>query len=502
MSGFEVVGVVLAVIPLFISAAEHYRDGLGSIDRFWNKERILRKYIEDLYIQQTLLRQTLQGVLVDVDIDASIKSALLEEPASNAWQKAFVQQKIAERLGPVHEAFMILLKRLDHALIGQLKRSSKLSFYKESDVATQLISSTNVKSLHDELQRRQNNSRLDGHELWNCVKFTWKEPLRNEMLQEIKECNSDIAKLCKSLQSSPPLRNEQRKHRAEAVFREDLLPTKEPRVRIQVQPHLSENKSSRKALEDVCAAIKHAFVNDKPLELIINDKNQVWEVPQQNLCKWNIPREPKILTLQSILSEFPQYLKKRWLAKEKAILAVVLAHSLLQLHESIWLRRYWTTEHISFLIDKDFAFTKTSRFALKSPCVSTQIKQAALSNSEMADTGQLKQMNHPIPTLMALGIVLLELHLNATITGSIGSSTGDLRSRALEVLDECYDEMTDNYHQDICFCIFLLPASPSRANRSFDNPEFRDWYYQQVITPLETNLSDNFDIENDEWSQI
>ena len=437
----------------------------------------------------------------------------------------------------------------------------------EIQVATQLISSTNVKSLHDELKKRQNNSRLDGHELWNCVKFTWKEPLRNEMLQEIKECNSDIAKLCKSLQSSPPLRNEQRKHRAEAVFRvrkqaqllhqmllrhctcncptpheirlclrrcycepgatedtcfealflrsssvqcqttirmvqEDLLPTKEPRVRIQVQPHLSENKSSRKALEDVCAAIEHAFVNDKPLELIINDKNQVWEVPQQNLCRWNIPREPKILTLQSILSEFPQYLKKRWLAKEKAILAVILAHSLLQLHESIWLRRYWTTEHISFLIDKDFAFTKTSRFALKSPCVSTQIKQAALSNSEMADTGQLKQMNHPIPTLMALGIVLLELHLNATITGSIGSSTGDLRSRALEVLDECYDEMTDNYHQAICFCIFLLPASPSRASRSFDNPEFRDWYYQQVITPLETNLSDNFDIENDEWSQI
>ena len=150
MSGFEVVGVVLAVIPLFISAAEHYRDGLGSIDRFWNKERILRKYIEDLYIQQTLLRQTLQGVLVDVDIDASIKSALLEEPASNAWQKAFVQQKIAERLGPVHGAFMILLERLDHALIGQLKRSSKLSFYKESDVCMFIFEShTAITAIND-----------------------------------------------------------------------------------------------------------------------------------------------------------------------------------------------------------------------------------------------------------------------------------------------------------------------------------------------------------------
>ena len=359
-----------------------------------------------------------------------------------------------------------------------------------------------MKSLHDELKKHQINSRLEGRELWNCVKFTWKEPLRNEMLQEIKECNNDIAKLCASLQSAPPVRKELQKHRAEAVFRvrkqaqllhqillrhytcncpapyevklclmrcycepgviddtcfealflrsssiqcqttirmvqEGLLPTKQPRMRIQVQAHLSESKPPRKTLQNVCAAIEDAFVNGKALELIINDNNQVWEVPQENLSKSTIPKDPKILTLQSILSESPQYLKKRWLAKEKAILAVVLAHSLLQLHESTWLRRYWTTEHISFLIDKDFTFTKSSRFALKSPYVSTLIKETALTNDAMADANQLKQIHHPIPTLMALGIVLLELHLNATITASNGSSTGDLRARALEVLDEC-----------------------------------------------------------------
>ena len=106
-------------------------------------------------------------------------------------------------------------------------------------------------------------------------------------------------------------------------------------------------------------------------------------------------------------------MERRSLAKEKVVLSGVLAHRLLRLHESTWLRLYGTTEHISFLIDKNFAFTKSSRFAHKRPYVSIQIKQAALASDQMTDTDQLKQMNDPIPTLMAEGIVLLELHLNA-----------------------------------------------------------------------------------------
>ena len=59
------------------------------------------------------------------------------------------------------------------------------------------------------------------------------------------------------------------------MVQEGLTPAKEPRVWIQMYAHLSENKPSRKALQNICEAIENAFISGKPLELIINDNNQV-----------------------------------------------------------------------------------------------------------------------------------------------------------------------------------------------------------------------------------
>lgn len=40
MSGLEVVGVVLGAVPVFISAAEHYRESLNFVRRAVNRKQI------------------------------------------------------------------------------------------------------------------------------------------------------------------------------------------------------------------------------------------------------------------------------------------------------------------------------------------------------------------------------------------------------------------------------------------------------------------------------
>jgi hypothetical protein len=83
MSGFEIAGIILATIPLFIAAAEHYCDGLSAYDRLRNNDRILQDYILDLGIQASLLETILKGFVADIDVDLSVKRALLESPAGD-----------------------------------------------------------------------------------------------------------------------------------------------------------------------------------------------------------------------------------------------------------------------------------------------------------------------------------------------------------------------------------------------------------------------------------
>lgn len=63
MSGVEAVGVVLAVIPLLISAFEHYNDSRRAISRFLKKKEYIKRVIEALDEQRVLIENELDHVL-------------------------------------------------------------------------------------------------------------------------------------------------------------------------------------------------------------------------------------------------------------------------------------------------------------------------------------------------------------------------------------------------------------------------------------------------------
>ena len=126
------VGLVLAVIPLFISAAEHYREGLNTIDKWRKKDRILQKYLEELGCQQAYLIMSLESLLADVDLDYKIKAQLVGDtsidserfkPAlSDIWEQPYVKEKLAERFGDGYKPFIYLMQNLSKTLAAQVKR--------------------------------------------------------------------------------------------------------------------------------------------------------------------------------------------------------------------------------------------------------------------------------------------------------------------------------------------------------------------------------------------
>ena len=131
-------GLLLAVIPLFISAAEHYREGLDAGKRCWNKDRILRQYRVELEFQRVYLLLNLKALLVDVDLDFAVKEALIGTsdtdpessktiPALNeAWEKPYVKKKLVQRLGEAHDSFVALSERVSQTLLGQIKKHNFL----------------------------------------------------------------------------------------------------------------------------------------------------------------------------------------------------------------------------------------------------------------------------------------------------------------------------------------------------------------------------------------
>ena len=126
MSGIETAGLVLAAIPLFIAAAEHYRDGLGTIHKFFRKERILELYIDELNLQDTYPRLHLQRLLGDTEISAAVQEKLASDPAGPEWQRADVKKELEGNLGRAYEPFTRILERMTTVLVGQIKKDDTL----------------------------------------------------------------------------------------------------------------------------------------------------------------------------------------------------------------------------------------------------------------------------------------------------------------------------------------------------------------------------------------
>lgn len=82
MSGFEVVGVVLGVLPLAIEALKTYKSTLSSMR---NVERSLKALIQDLETEQVRLRTTCE-VLLEGIVPLSMIDTLLETPFGPQWE--------------------------------------------------------------------------------------------------------------------------------------------------------------------------------------------------------------------------------------------------------------------------------------------------------------------------------------------------------------------------------------------------------------------------------
>lgn len=171
----------------------------------------------------------------------------------------------------------------------------------------------------------------------------------------------------------------------------------------------------------------------------------------------------------------------------KRELALTMAIALLGLHEETWLRQGCTKETISFF------HTSNDKLDFQRPFISTYFE-------DVAKLGALPtHVSHGNPRILALGILLLEIHKwkpIETFRQNDDLSAGDelnaytdflVVDREAEHLDDC----SLDYRDAIVACMKTTWVGTDEEV-SLEDPRVREGLYKDVITPLKNEISNLF----------
>lgn len=125
MSGVEIVGFVLAALPLAISAIEHYQDGLDPLRDYLRYDSTLKSLRTRLRIQQDLFEGTLKCLLLE-ELSPLQARALFPDAGQHVnrtqWNTPEIDQKLQNRLGGKYENFMDVVREMEMAMRRLMKK--------------------------------------------------------------------------------------------------------------------------------------------------------------------------------------------------------------------------------------------------------------------------------------------------------------------------------------------------------------------------------------------
>lgn len=104
MSGIEAVGLVLGVIPLIISALEHYRDGESAVSTWCRYPRVVQSLVRNLKTEHGKLYNTCETLLGGI-VSPTKLEPMLNEPFGPLWQDEDIRERIERRLDHMYNTF-------------------------------------------------------------------------------------------------------------------------------------------------------------------------------------------------------------------------------------------------------------------------------------------------------------------------------------------------------------------------------------------------------------
>ena len=98
MTGVEAAGFVLGVLPLLISAAEHYEDAFRPFERYRKFAPELKLYQQQLGTQKVIFRNECHWLLATLT-SGKVARDMLREGRHPSWTDSTLDEKFARQLG-------------------------------------------------------------------------------------------------------------------------------------------------------------------------------------------------------------------------------------------------------------------------------------------------------------------------------------------------------------------------------------------------------------------
>ena len=112
MTGFEIAGAVLAVLPLLVSAAEHYEDAYRPFLRLRKFDAEVRRFQQQLNTQRTIFRTECELLLAQAGGEDDRATKMLQDPAHPSWQDVNVDNALLEVLGESEDACIEIMRMI------------------------------------------------------------------------------------------------------------------------------------------------------------------------------------------------------------------------------------------------------------------------------------------------------------------------------------------------------------------------------------------------------
>lgn len=118
----EAVGLALAVIPLVVSAAEHFATTKSCISRYRKFSEDVQEFVADLNTQATIFRSATQLLLMSyVGEDKSVQ--MINDYSHPGWTDADIEDYLHKRFSTCLSGLMDALSLLSNRLVSLQKMS-------------------------------------------------------------------------------------------------------------------------------------------------------------------------------------------------------------------------------------------------------------------------------------------------------------------------------------------------------------------------------------------
>ncbi|KAI4945161.1 hypothetical protein J4E91_008138 [Alternaria rosae] len=199
MSGLEVAGVILGAFPLLLSGIEHWRDVAKVGDLYRHIRKHYKKCQRDVQFHEIIYKNNLRELLVPLTENAEEVAGLVADPGGQGWGDAALQKRLEGRLNESYHLYQSIITEMND-VVKEFSRELRLD---KGNIQTELSlpeQKGQSRNKSPSLQASSRSSKIPvpkGHLEYEIfrTKFSFGERKRNELLDQLKECNERLEKL-------------------------------------------------------------------------------------------------------------------------------------------------------------------------------------------------------------------------------------------------------------------------------------------------------------------